>query len=264
VPLFTRLAQLKRDFLSRLTDKRRARRYPVGPDFPLKATVSLIGSEYLDRTRTDASGKPCDWGGRVADLSAVGANVVLPAAAISVRGEPTTLTLALEGHQLAIPAEVARFVVLPTHAVCGLRLAFADPAGRASYLQLLEAVILGATLKPWYPTGYVRNPPGLMRERYKGEQGTVLTVWRRTADRTCAGFELRLRQHLVRGEAGRPEVEVYTPSAKSAAPAAGSAPGFRRSSGGHAEVRQLFRWIAPNLNRTLAADLRAFVAGFQA
>lgn len=264
MPLFSRLAQLKRDFLARLTDKRRAQRYPVGPEFPLKATISLVGSEFLDRVRNREAQAARSWGGRLVDLSAHGASLALPPSAISVRGEPTTLTLRIEEHELAIPGEVVRFVALSTHAVCGVRLGFADAVQRASYLQLLEAVILGATLRPWYPTGLVRNPPGLMRERYQGEQGTVLNVWRRKEDRACACFELKLRQHLVRGEAGRPEVEVFTPSARRDARAAGSAPGFRLSNGAHAEVRRLFRWIVPNLNRSLAEDLRRFLLGFKA
>jgi hypothetical protein len=256
VLLFPRLAQLKRDILARLTDKRRARRHPVGSAFPLKASVSLVGSEFLERVRNAPENSAC--------MSATVASLVLPRAAISVRGEPTTLKLTIEHHELLIPAEVVRFVVLPTHSICGLRLSFANPVQRAAYLQLLEAVILGSTLKPWQPTGLVRNPPGLVRERYKGEQGTVLTVWRRKEDKACASFELRLHKHLVRGEAGSEEVEIYTPGRGRGGRAPGSAPGFRLSGGDHAEVRQLFRWVAPNLNHRLAADMRAFVASFKA
>lgn len=260
--LFRRLDNFKRAFLARLTDKRRAERYPVGPDFPLKATVSLIGSADPGRVSQKADGDGRDWSGRLVNFSATGVSLQLPSAAVTVRGEKTQLALFLEMHRLEIPAEVAHFRVFNTHSICGLRLCFDDDTQQTAYLQLLEAVIIGASLKPWIPSGLVRNPPGLVRERYRSDNDAVLCVWRQAKTRQVDSFELRIHDHLFRGELARPGVEIYTRQDSRAGKVALSAAGFYLSAGEHAEARRLFRWVAPNLSRELTADARKFVQGY--
>lgn len=262
--LFRRLANFKHAMLARLTDKRRARRYPVGPEFPLKATVNLAGIEDSKRLAPKEPGTGRDWSGRLMNFSASGVSVQLPAAALTVRGEKTQLLLFLEMHRLQIPAEVAHFRVHPTHSVCGLRLRFDDATLRTAYLQLLEAVSIGATMKPWIPTGLVRSPAGLLREQYRSSNNVVLSAWREAKTRQLDSFELKLPDHVVRGEAGRAGLDIYTRQETKSGKAAWSTPGFTWSAGEHAEARRLFRWVAPNLSCEIAADARRFVQRFAA
>lgn len=262
--LFKRLANLKRDFLARLTDKRRAERFPVGPEFPLRATLNLAGSDNLGRIKQQERGSGRDWSGRLINFSASGLSVQLPSAAITVRGEPTLVALTIEMHRLQIPAEVAHFRVFPTHATCGLKMKFEDSVQETAYLQLLESVVLGATLKPVSTSSFGRNPPGLVREEYRSDSKAQLSAWRDMKSRALDSFELRMHDHLVRGEAARAGIEVYTRQESTAGKVACSAPGFSHSAGEHAEARRLFRWVAPNLSRTVASDIRKFVLGFAA
>jgi hypothetical protein len=133
VLLFKRILDFKKAALARLRDKRKGIRHPVGQGFPLKGTVSLRGG----------ASAACDWAGSPANLSATGVSLLLPPAAITARGEQTTLRLTIDQYTLQLPCVVAHFRVLSTHAVCGLTLDFPDFTVQKAYCQLLEAVRIG-------------------------------------------------------------------------------------------------------------------------
>jgi hypothetical protein len=122
VLFFKRILNFKRAFLAKLRDKRKTVRYPVGPHFPLKATVNLKGQE--DSGSTPGAGY--DWGGRLINLSSNGAGLQLLRAATTVRGEVTELRLSLEDHELSIPCVVAHFRTYSGYSLCGLQLKFTD------------------------------------------------------------------------------------------------------------------------------------------
>lgn len=262
--LFRTLLDFPRRALARLRDKRRARRYPVGADFPLKATLTLLGP-------SGEPGTTARWSGRLANFSSTGASVMLPRAALARRGEATDLDLTLGDFTLTVPCKVAHLRAGNDCALCGVALRFGDADIQKAYLQLLETVVIAATLEPYRATGLVVTPPGLVRENYRGENRQArLFVWRRRDSGAIACFELLLDGVCLRGDAenlppgrGRAAVDVYTASAKGyAEKVAFSDHSLGLLPGDHAEHRYFFRCFVQNLPESLAPDLRAFLGRF--
>ncbi|MES1167583.1 MAG: PilZ domain-containing protein [Oleiharenicola lentus] len=247
VPIFTRILDFKRDFLARLRNKRSHPRHRVGAGFPLKASLNLVGEESYNAKRTPVRGTGLAWSGRVGDISANGLNLILPPAAATARGEPSVLKLTLENHALEIPCTVAHFRVHgSSHALCGIRLAFDDFKTQKAYLQLVEAVSMGASFAP---AGPGRSQPGFVRRSWRSVNKALLTDWRDAGSRALDHFELTLGEHSVQGQSSRPGIEVHHRgnNAKSVSPAV------------EGEVRQLFRWVVGNLPKNVPADLREFM-----
>jgi hypothetical protein len=250
VLLFKRILDFKKAALARLRDKRKGIRHPVGQGFPLKGTVSLRGG----------ASAACDWAGSPANLSATGVSLLLPPAAITARGEQTTLRLTIDQYTLQLPCVVAHFRVLSTHAVCGLTLDFPDFTVQKAYCQLLEAVRIGGSMAPVKAAALARNPPGLTLEEYRADAKSRLAVWRQTAGRQLDSFELVIDSHCLRGEAAGPTLEVYDrQAARGTGKTARSAPAYNLSADVTEEVRQLFRWVLANFTKTVPADVQVFL-----
>lgn len=261
VLFFKQLMDFKESALARLRDKRRARRYAVGLEFPLKGTVNLIGSDNAGRAKASAAGSGRDWAGRLMNLSSLGASLQLPPAALTVRGEKTILTVSVEEHVLEIPAVVAHFRVYSSHAVCGLSLQFADLRAQKPYLQLVEAVAVGGSFLPVKASRCRRNSPTHLVEQYVADNKARLTVWREgPVARVIDSFELVMGDHCIRGQAKDELIEVYSRKKGSqSARTALSAPSYALSTGENEEPRQLFRWVVPNLPKAVPGDLRGFL-----
>lgn len=246
MPIFTRILDFKRDVLARLRNKRSHPRHRVGAGFPLKAVINLVGDDSPVRPAAAVRGRGCDWSGRVGDISNHGLNIILPPAATAARGEASTVRLNLENHTLEIPCTVAHFRVYSSHALCGLRLQFADFKTRKAYHQLVAAVSMGASFAP---AGPGRNQPGFVRRRWRSSNKALLTDWREANGRAFDHFELTLGEHSVQGRSHRLglEVQLRANTAKSVPPVE------------EGEVRQLFRWVVGNLPKSVPADLREFM-----
>ncbi len=247
---FKRILNFRRDALAKLRDKRKSKRYPVGPAFPLKATVNLVGRDTLGRTGGATRGTGCDWSGRLANVSSNGVLVQLPPAATTVREEQSELKLSLETHLLLIPCTVAHFRSNNSHSLCGLALQFGDFTVQKAFLQLVEAVSMGASFTSVEPTGLMRNPSGLAGEQYCADNKAMLTAWRRSKTGELDSFELVVGEHCVRGEAAAATLEVY------ARQKGNSQDKVLLSAVVDDEVRRLFRWVLPNLSKAVPADLR--------
>jgi hypothetical protein len=260
VLLFKRILDFKQATLARLRDKRKSPRYPVGPGFALRGTVNLIGSESAEKLRAAAPGSGRAWGGPLANLSHRGASLLLPPAALTARGERTTLRLVLEQHTVEVPCVVAHFRSTSSHSVCGLALEFGDFTAQKAFLQLHEAVRLGASFAPGKRSAFQRSPSGLTLEEYKADRTARLAVWRRADDRQIESFELVIGDHCLRGEADGPALEVYAKKKTGrGGKSARSAPAYGLEPGVTEEVRQLFRWVVPNLTKAVPADVRTFM-----
>ena len=261
---FKHILDFKRAALARLKDKRKARRYYVGPAFPLKARIVLPDSDGTPRKSKEPPPPDAgrNWGGSLFNMSGEGLSLQLPPAAIAKRGEKTSVTLSLDGYELKLPCNVAHFRVQAGTAYCGLVLEFPGKTERKSYLQLLEAVALGSTLAPAAGSASSHDRPGLRAERYKSARPALLTAWRDPKSGELAGFELVLRDHCLRGEAKRPALEIFA-NKGGGEKTAWSAPGFTFSTGKeNGELRQLFRWVALNTSRTVPTDLREMMRFF--
>lgn len=240
---FKRILNFRREALAKLRDKRRSTRYPVGPGFPLKATLNLVG-----QAKVTARGSGCDWSGRLVNLSTNGLCLQLPPAATTVRGEQTDLRLSLDRNLLQIPCTVAHFRVYSSHALCGVSLEFGDFKIQKAYLQLVEGVSTGASFVPVESTILVRNSAGLVREQFRADNKAMLTAWRESPSRTLDSFELVMGDHCVKGGT-RATLEVSSRKSERA-PLSAIVDG---------EVRQLFQWVVSNLPKAVPADLRGLM-----
>ncbi len=83
---FKKILNFSRDAI-KSSDKRAAQRYTVGHPFPFKSIVTLIGHDG-EGNPIEGDEKGQGWSGRLCNLSATGASMQMPSAAIAVRGEP--------------------------------------------------------------------------------------------------------------------------------------------------------------------------------
>ena len=257
---FKRILKFKHDALARLRDKRKAERYNVGPYFSLKGSVNLVGVDSHGNLLVPKDGTGHGWGGHLANISSSGVSLSLPPAAVTTRGEKTMLKLTLENHEVQIPCVVAHFRVLSSSAVCGLELQFTNFAPQKSYLQLLEAVAIGALMAPVDSSQGKRHPSGLVSDQYRATGKAELTVFREASSKALDSFELVVGEHVIRGEAKLKELGVYargtTTKPFKPGTTASASPAL------HEEVRRLFRWIVPNLTKAVPSDVRAFLKPF--
>jgi hypothetical protein len=267
VALFKHLMDFKKAALAKLRDKRKAKRHPVGVGFPLRVTITLpdtdtTGARRSTDPKTPVAGR--DWSGVPLNLSESGLSVQLPPAAISKRDHKTLVTLALDGHQIQLPASVAHFRVQAASAICGLKLDLADATQRNAYLQLVEIVAMGSSFLTGKKPTDLKPRPGRTVEQYLSSRKGVLTAWRDSTTGKLDSFELVMNSHCVRGIVGRPSIEIFS-SKKESDKMAWSAPGFGSSVGvENPEVRQLYRWVTFNLPKVVPTDLREVMRFFAA
>jgi hypothetical protein len=274
VAFFRRLLNFPRDTMARLRDKRRARRYPASPTLPVKVSVLLHGADTWTGSKAPQSRAPQpdlsrEWAGPMVDLSSGGISFLTLPAAMSSRGEQTKVRVLIGRHVIEIPCTVVYLRTTRDAARLGLSLQFEDEANEKAYLQLLECLVMGATMQPWRPFGLRRNSPGLRREQYRSENGARLYAWREKKGGRLHSFELHLAGHILRGEADalvpQNSLEVFTRSDKARhGPTAVSNTKYVLSSGEHTELRFMYLLVVSNFPSVVPADLRRFLQRFEA
>ena len=256
--LFKRILNYKRPAPAP-DDKRRAQRYAVGAAFPFKAVLTLQahdeeGMLIEDVTKTQA------WGGRLTNFSETGANIHLNAAAIARPGEPCTFKLSVDDYLLEFPGTVVHFRAFPQYSSCGFSFNFPNQEIQQAYLQVLEPVSIGASLKAVEPGKVVQDTTGLVKEQYEGRAGANLTVWRRAAGATVYSFDFRMNAYGVRWNEGMTEVEPYGLSKLNLAGEKTGSPFVHLTSSELDDVRWLFCLAVPNLAKMVPLDVRKFLA----
>lgn len=232
------------------TDHRRNKRFAVGQAFPVKAVLTLAGrdGEGVKISSTETEGQ--DWGGWMVNLSGNGANLQLHPAAVADRGDVCTLRLSFGRRTLSIRARIAHFRVGTKFTNCGVSLEFPDAETQAAYQQVLEPVIVGSSFKPVDTSRIKQDTPDLLKEQYLGDSGARLTVWRFAGEGGIAGFEMFLGSHSINGTPDSTELDVQSIDGADASAAASE------------EVVRLFRWISPNLPKSVPSDVRKFLARY--
>lgn len=232
----------KRDLLAKLRNKRRHPRHRVGVGFPLKASLSLVGSERFNPDRPPGNAG-MNWSGGVGNISCRGLSILLSPAATTARGESSRLNLTLENHGFSLSCHVKHFRVYNSYAVCGVELEFDDFSAQKSYQQLVEAVALGAS---FVATGPARSQAGFLRRTWRSTGQTLLTEWREPGTRAINRFELSFGNHTVEGQGDSCSLTVRRQGnrTKPVPPEI------------EAEIRQLCRWIVGNLPKGVPSDLR--------
>jgi hypothetical protein len=156
-----------------------------------------------------------------------------------------------------MPGVIAYFRNFTQYSLCGLSFTYPDDATRQSYLQLLEMVVLGSSVKA---SGKAKAPNGLTRETYKGAKETRLNVWRNASSETISHFEFRIDDCYIRGHAQNFKLEVDSAEGEHGLAPAGRTSAF--SPAKHAEVKQLFRWVVTNFTKEVPGNIRKFLEMF--
>jgi len=150
-------------------DKRQAERYAVGPTFPFKSVLTLLGHDG-EGNPIAGSDRGQDWAGRLTNISATGASMQMHSAAVAIRGEPCHFKLSLDHYLIEIPSTIAFFRFYPQYALCGFKFNFPEFETQKAYLQILEPVSLGASLAPVDPKSFKQDAEGLVKEQYAGDK----------------------------------------------------------------------------------------------
>ena len=231
-------------------ERRKAPRFKVHPDSPLKVVLSFIGR--------DETGKPMshsrhgwNWRGRLLDCSEHGVRLQMGPVVKAVTGDDGELIVEMEDFHLTVPCHIANIVEQPAGLVFGVKHDITGEADWKAYRQLLEVIALGATLKRQFK----RTKPdesGYLVEQYASDRPARLTIWRDKDDQTPAAFEFLLKDSLVRGAAGELQCLAGADGANAATPAQAG------------EIRRLFHWVVPNMSPAVPADVRKFLLGYNA
>ncbi len=250
--LFRRILNFRRGSIA-AQEKRRSERYPVGERFPLSSALTLLGE-------TTGAGRK-SWKGEVLDLSSTGASLQLAPTFTAGRGDACMLALELEDYLIDVPARVAHCRAYKDQMRCGLEIELSDYRLQKPYLQLLEPLSLGQSLRP-IPAKLVRQEsPGRHAEAYGGEGDAKLTLWRDKPEGRLLGFEFRLHGFFVRGSADSGEIQTMSSEGwRSDVGGSYSVPSFNVPVTHQTEVRRLLRWTVANLHPTVPADVQKFLA----
>jgi hypothetical protein len=232
----------------RLSDKRRATRYPVGDAFPFKVKLTLFPKGTAQTS--DTKGK--EWSATPVDLSAKGASVQLSMAAVAFPKEPCRLRFTLRDFQLELPATINHFRCLSQHSLCGITFNLSEAGLQKAYRQLLEPLIIGHALTP---AKAVQDVPGRHKDQYGGNATGELSVLRTSPGGQITGFDLRMNNYLVRWAEGAPQMELLCLDEN---PTTSRAP---TPDAMYEDILRLFTFTVPNLPESVPADVRMFFKG---
>lgn len=229
-------------------EQRHAVRHLVEPGTPLRAALRL-GNH--------------DKAVRLLNLSTGGAGVQLPQPMDFKRGDTCRLRLELDGHALRLDGNVAHQLAETSQTKLGVEFKFANFEEQKGYLQLLEPVAIGASLKPGNPKLVRQKEAGLLTKQYHGSSDTLLTVWRHFAGQAVHSFEFRMHDYFVRSSTQPKVLEIYTCEDQEHVQKQGyGVPALKRASDQREEIRQLFHWIVPHISHTVPDDIREYLAQF--
>lgn len=229
-------------------EQRHALRHIVEPGTPLQAALRL-GNH--------------DQGVRLLNLSSGGAGVQLDQPIDFSRGDACRLRLELGGRALRLDGRVAHKLSETSRTKVGLEFQFANFEEQKSYLQLLEPVAIGASLKPGNPKLVRQKEAGLLTKQYHGPNDALLTVWRHFAGQAVHSFEFRMHDYFVRSSTKPKVLEIYTCEEQEHEQKQGyGVPALKRSSDERDEIRKLFHWVVPHMNSAVPDDIREYLAQF--
>ncbi len=234
-------------------ERRSEQRFPVHPDFQLKAVLSFVGR---DDTGAPMSGsrQGWNWKGRLVEFSGAGARVQLGRGVRAEVGDACDLTLTVEDLEVLIRSRIMSIGEAADGPVFGLQHTIEDEAVWNDYHRLLEAVSLGAMLEPHFRETKP-DESGFLPEQYASEWGSKLTVWRSPADESVVAFEFMLNDGVVRAAAGQEAEYLACLSATHSRPA---------SDIEQSRLRLLFQWVVPNLAPCVPDDVRGFLKTYAA
>jgi hypothetical protein len=250
VLIFRRIFNFEKAKVEQL-EQRLNQRYTPGAGFPLQVLLSLA---------------PYNWKpAKVLNISGNGLGLLLTKEDKVLNPQAARVQLLLDGHKLEIPAKLAHVRPHEKGVFCGIGLKFDDFLDQKAYLQLLQPISIGQSLQPLAADRIIQNEPQFIKQIYRGEGDSVLIVWlEMTMGTPLHSFEFRMNDYFCRAMMGTGVLEAYTLESTESHKAKLSTPVFDTSGDLHDEIRQLFKWIVPNLSSAVPDDVRAFLQKFAA
>ena len=125
-----------------------------------------------------------------------------------------------------------------------------------------QPVAIGQSLQPVAPEHVIQNESQFTKRVFRGEEDSALTVWQEKAGGTLHSFEFQMHDYFCHVDGKSGVLEAYQREDSGSHKGKLSHPVFDISGSLHAEIRQLFRWILPNLSTQVPEDIRAFLQKF--
>jgi hypothetical protein len=245
--IFRRIFNFEQTKVDQL-EKRLNLRYVPGPGFPLRASVHHGGRDHT---------------AKILDVSSNGVGLLVAHDTGISAGYHLRVDLVLGQHRLEFEARIAHLQPREEGLYLGLGLVFAEFELQKTYLQLLQPIVIGQTLQPMAMDRVIQDEPRFSKQVYTGDPDVLLTVRREQMTGTpLHSFEFQLPDSFCRGIMRQGTVAPYALESMEASAAEQSQAVFETSGGLHDEIRQLFRWILPNLSLSLPEDVRAFLQRF--
>jgi hypothetical protein len=237
--IFRRIFNFEKSKVEQL-EKRLNQRHPVGAGFPVLGTLRHAGRDYS---------------AKVVDISSNGLGITLATDAAPPPGHHVQFQLALDHHRLELDARIAHQQARDPGRYVGLSLVFPEFDRQKSYLQLLQPVVIGQSLRPMPAEGIFQDDPRFLKQGYSGDADNQLTVWLDHQQALAPyRFEFRMQNYFCRGGPGIGSTEAGEMGA--------SGPVLETSGGLHAEILQLFRWVVMNLSAEVPDNVRDFLRRF--
>ena len=245
--LFKRIFKFEKTEVEQL-EKRLNQRYVPGPGFPLQATLRYGGRDYS---------------AKILNMSGNGIGVLVKNKPDLPAGHHLRADLQLEHHRLELNARIAHVEARAGGFALGLGFVFEEFELQKTYMQLIQPVVIGQSLQPMAIDRVVQDDPQFFKRIFVGESDSLLTI--RLAHSPVDplhSFELRMLDYFCRGNMDAGENQTYALESRDATEDATGQPVFETSGGTHDEIRQLFRWILPNISPAVPDDFRAFLQRF--
>lgn len=242
--LFKRIFNFEKAQVEQL-EKRLNQRYVPGPGFSLSATLRYGGRDYS---------------ARIQNISGTGAGLLVKEKPELPAGHHLRADFTLEGHRLEIDARIAHLRTRKDGYALGLGFVFGEFELQQAYLQLLQPVVIGQTLRPMALDRVVQDDPQFFKRVFVGESDSVLTV--RLAHSPVDpfhSFEFRTLDYFCRGGMQMGATPDYGLESRDATAAPSGQSDFETSGGTHDEIRQLYRWVLANLSPAVPEDIQAFL-----
>lgn len=247
--LFHRIFKFEKAKVAQMAEQRLNQRYAPGAAFPLQAAVELDG-------RT--------WPAKVLNLSGNGVGLAVPGAGLAAKaGQDCVVTLTLGMHRQTIPGRVAHTRAHGRDLQAGIGLRFGDFLVQKAYLQLLQPVAIGQSLRAVPADRVIQNETQVIKQVFRGDYEAVLTVWlEKTFGTPLHSFEFQLHDYFCRADVKAGVLDAYAREEAESFKGKLTNPVFDAAGDLQDEIRQLIRWILPNLTPAVPDDVRAFLQRF--
>ncbi len=246
--LFRRIFDFKKSSVPRL-EQRHSHRYAPGKEFPLRARLQ-VGID--------------PWPGRVLNLSTQGLGLLLDRDAGISAGQTGRLHLELDHYELEFNARLAHVEAKADGWHYGLTFSFDDFSAQKTYLQLLQPISIGCSLLPMAVNAASLGKLAPADVAFRGESDSELNFWRENSPaNSLHRFEFLLPGYLIKADTRTRQLDVTLrpPTDRPEAESISAVP-LDLSDDAKADVRQLFRWIVPNVPSSLPIEIRMFLQSF--